>query len=58
MKISLIAAMAHSGKIGKDNRLYLPEAGDRIIDNQNAMPWHLPADFAWFKRSHSWVNRS
>jgi dihydrofolate reductase len=34
MKISMIAAMAH----------------DRIIGKDNQMPWHLPADFAWFKR--------
>jgi dihydrofolate reductase len=34
MRINLIAAMANNGVIGKDN----------------AMPWHLPADFAWFKR--------
>ncbi len=34
MKISMIAAMAKNRIIG--------------IDNQ--MPWHLPADFAWFKR--------
>ncbi|WP_299019333.1 type 3 dihydrofolate reductase [uncultured Photobacterium sp.] len=35
MKISMIAAMAH----------------DRVIGKDNAMPWHLPADFAWFKQS-------
>lgn len=34
MKISMIAAMAQNRVIGKDNQ----------------MPWHLPADFAWFKR--------
>lgn len=34
MKISMIAAMARNRIIGKDND----------------MPWHLPADFAWFKR--------
>ncbi|MCL9780555.1 type 3 dihydrofolate reductase [Vibrio sp. S4M6] len=34
MIISLIAAMANNRVIGKDNQ----------------MPWHLPADFAWFKR--------
>ncbi|RXJ73383.1 type 3 dihydrofolate reductase [Veronia nyctiphanis] len=33
MKISMIAAMAK----------------DRIIGKDNAMPWHLPADFRWFK---------
>lgn len=35
MIISMIAAMAQ----------------DRVIGKDNAMPWHLPADFAWFKRS-------
>lgn len=34
MIISMIAAMADNLIIGKDNQ----------------MPWHLPADFAWFKR--------
>jgi dihydrofolate reductase len=34
MIISMIAAMAN----------------DRIIGKENQMPWHLPADFAWFKR--------
>ncbi len=34
MIISMIAAMAQ----------------DRIIGKDNQMPWHLPADFAWFKR--------
>lgn len=34
MIISMIAAMAYNRIIGKDNQ----------------MPWHLPADFAWFKR--------
>ncbi len=34
MIISMIAAMADKRIIGKDNQ----------------MPWHLPADFAWFKR--------
>ncbi|EGA71985.1 hypothetical protein VISI1226_01970 [Vibrio sinaloensis DSM 21326] len=34
MIISMIAAMANDRVIGKDNQ----------------MPWHLPADFAWFKR--------
>lgn len=34
MIISMIAAMADNRIIGKDNE----------------MPWHLPADFAWFKR--------
>lgn len=35
MKISMIAAMAKGRVIGKDN----------------TMPWHLPADFAWFKQN-------
>lgn len=35
MIISLIAAMAEKRVIGKDNQ----------------MPWHLPADLAWFKRN-------
>ncbi|PIJ49720.1 dihydrofolate reductase [Erwinia sp. OLTSP20] len=34
MIISLIAAMA----------------ADRVIGLDNAMPWHLPADLAWFKK--------
>ncbi len=34
MKISMIAAMAKNRVIGKDNQ----------------MPWHLPTDFAWFKK--------
>ncbi|MCE0494112.1 type 3 dihydrofolate reductase [Vibrio salinus] len=34
MIVSMIAAMARNGVIGKDNQ----------------MPWHLPADFIWFKR--------
>ncbi|EKO5152970.1 type 3 dihydrofolate reductase, partial [Vibrio fluvialis] len=34
MIISMIAAMA----------------SDRIIGKDNQMPWHLPADFVWFKR--------
>lgn len=33
MIISLIAALA----------------ADRVIGMENAMPWHLPADLAWFK---------
>ena len=35
MKVSMIAAMAKNRIIGIDNR----------------MPWHLPADFMWFKKS-------
>lgn len=34
MVISLIAALAV----------------DRVIGMENSMPWHLPADLAWFKR--------
>ncbi|GAM55485.1 dihydrofolate reductase [Vibrio ishigakensis] len=34
MIISMIAAMAQDRVIGKDNQ----------------MPWHLPADFVWFKK--------
>ncbi|MGF1753677.1 type 3 dihydrofolate reductase [Vibrio makurazakiensis] len=34
MIISMVAAMANNRIIGKDNQ----------------MPWHLPADFAWFKK--------
>lgn len=26
-------------------------AADRIIGMENAMPWDLPADLAWFKRN-------
>ncbi|ACY83444.1 type 3 dihydrofolate reductase [Edwardsiella piscicida] len=35
MIISLIAALS----------------ADRVIGLDNAMPWHLPADLAWFKRN-------
>ena len=35
MQISMIAAMAKG----------------RVIGKNNAMPWHLPADFAWFKQN-------
>ncbi|VTR26530.1 Dihydrofolate reductase [Serratia fonticola] len=35
MIISLIAALA----------------ADRVIGMENAMPWHLPEDLAWFKRN-------
>ncbi|KKA45082.1 MULTISPECIES: type 3 dihydrofolate reductase [Salinivibrio] len=35
MRISLVAAMAN----------------DRVIGKNNQMPWHLPADLAWFKRT-------
>jgi len=30
--------------------LIVAMAADRIIGMENAMPWHLPADLAWFKR--------
>lgn len=40
--ISMIAAMAHNGAIDKEKSM--------IIGNDNSMPWHLPADFAWFKK--------
>lgn len=33
--LSLIVAMAH----------------DRVIGNEGRMPWHLPADLAWFKQN-------
>ncbi|MGM2743207.1 dihydrofolate reductase, partial [Bacillus cereus group sp. Bce013] len=29
--------------------MYLSNASSRIIGNENSMPWHLPADFAWFR---------
>lgn len=35
MKLSMIAAMANNRVIGKDNK----------------MPWHLPADLQWFKKT-------
>jgi len=35
MKLSLIAALAENGTIGKDNEL----------------PWHLPDDFKWFRQN-------
>lgn len=35
MRVNLIVAMAKNRVIGIDNK----------------MPWHLPADFAWFKRA-------
>ncbi len=41
----MIAAMANSketAKIGGEK--------NRVIGKENSMPWHLPADFAWFKR--------
>lgn len=34
MQISLISAMAKN----------------RIIGSENSLPWHLPADFQWFKQ--------
>lgn len=50
MIISMIAAMAHGSKIDKSQDMHLPESSSRVIGNENSMPWHLPADFAWFKR--------
>ncbi|WP_404976093.1 type 3 dihydrofolate reductase [Vibrio navarrensis] len=49
MIISMIAAMAHGGKIDKSQGMYLDESSSRVIGNENSMPWHLPADFAWFR---------
>ena len=42
MKISLIAAVAENGVIGRNNPNGEPE-----------LPWHLPDDFAFFKRKTS-----
>ena len=42
MKISLISAVAENGIIGRQNRNGEPE-----------LPWHLPDDFAFFKRKTS-----
>jgi len=42
MKISLIAAVAQNGVIGLNNSQGQPD-----------MPWHLPDDFAFFKRKTS-----
>ena len=28
-------------------------AVDRVIGMENAMPWNMPADLAWFKRAGS-----
>ena len=30
--------------------LIVAAAKNRVIGNNNQMPWHLPADFAYFKR--------
>ncbi len=46
MIISMIAALALDRTIDKDKRLHSP----RVIGSDNSMPWHLPADFNWFKR--------
>ena len=35
MRLSLIVAMAKN----------------RVIGNKNKMPWHLPADFSYFKKT-------
>ncbi|WP_417877816.1 type 3 dihydrofolate reductase [Vibrio sp.] len=42
MVISMIAALARNGNIEREN--------PHVIGNENAMPWHLPADFSWFKK--------
>ena len=31
--------------------LIVAMAANRVIGVNNGMPWHLPADFAWFKRA-------
>ncbi|MFC0139974.1 type 3 dihydrofolate reductase [Erwinia mallotivora] len=31
--------------------LIVAMAADRVIGMENAMPWHLPADLAWFKKN-------
>ncbi|WP_419723708.1 type 3 dihydrofolate reductase [Vibrio sinaloensis] len=49
MLISMIAAMAHGGKIDKSQDIHLSNKSSRVIGNENSMPWHLPADFAWFR---------
>ncbi len=41
----MIAAMANSKEIEKTTG-----EKSRVIGKENGMPWHLPADFAWFKR--------
>lgn len=51
MKISMIVAMAHGGKIDKTQNAYPPGDSSRVIGVENAMPWHLPADFAWFRQN-------
>ncbi|OLQ87201.1 diacylglycerol kinase [Vibrio panuliri] len=30
--------------------MFAPESISRVIGNENSMPWHLPADFAWFRK--------
>jgi dihydrofolate reductase len=42
LKISLISAVAENGVIGRNNRQGQPD-----------LPWHLPDDFAFFKRKTS-----
>ncbi|MEO8104697.1 MAG: type 3 dihydrofolate reductase [Betaproteobacteria bacterium] len=31
--------------------LIVAMAGNRVIGHDNKMPWHLPADFAWFRKA-------
>ncbi|WP_375752433.1 type 3 dihydrofolate reductase [Vibrio sp. HN007] len=50
MKISMIAAMAHGGKVDKSQNLYPSKDSKRVIGEDNQMPWLLPADFVWFKK--------
>ncbi len=50
MKISMIAAMAHGGTVDRNQHSYPSEVSTRIIGKDNQMPWHLPADFIWFKK--------
>lgn len=47
----MIAAMAYGGKIDKTRKIdYSSDTNKRVIGQDNQMPWHLPADFAWFKK--------